>query len=62
VMGSLLASHTRQSTTMTMVAGTVVTQYTHSLSDTCHVPSSSFMLKKVVLKRAYGQLELGDGY
>ena len=59
-MGSLLASQTRQTITMTMVAGTVVTQYTHSLSDTCHDPSSSLMLKNVVLKRAYKHLEQED--
>ena len=37
---------------MTMVAGTVVAQYNHSLSDTCQDPSS-LKLKKVVLNRAY---------
>ncbi len=52
MMGSLWASQLRQSTTVMMVAGTLVTHKIQSLSDTCQLPSSA-KLKKVVLNIAY---------
>ena len=52
MMESLWASQARQTTTVMMVAGTLVTQKIQSLSDTCQLPSSA-KLKKVVLKMAY---------
>jgi len=51
-MASPLANQIRQSATVMMVAGTVVAQYIHSLSDTIQVLSWSLKPKNVVLKIA----------